>query len=189
MAGPILSIDFLRQFKVTVAPETSRLLFACTAVAPSAPKSFLPSFDSSVPLSVLPSSGTTQPVSALSDRIPQVKPTSFCCQGNQSIKDPPPPPVLPAFEPKQLQPIQDSVAADVKILLQKYPSIFRTWVMKPTPTHGVEHHIHTGSHPQFFAMSRRLDPEKLEIVKAEFKRLEALALFVNQNLHGHLPCA
>jgi hypothetical protein len=40
VAGPILDIDFLRKFKVTVAPETSQILFACTAVAPSAPKSF-----------------------------------------------------------------------------------------------------------------------------------------------------
>jgi hypothetical protein len=45
--------------------------------------------------------------------------------------------------------------------------------VKPTPTHGVEHHIHTGSHPPVFAKSRRLDPEKLQIAKAEFKRLES----------------
>ncbi len=63
--------------------------------------------------------------------------------------------------------------ADVKILLKKYPSILRTGDVKPTPTHGVEHHIHTGSHPSVFAKSRRLDLEKLEIPKAEFKRLES----------------
>jgi hypothetical protein len=38
----------------------------------------------------------------------------------------------------------------------------------PTPTHGAEHHIHTGSHPPVFAKSRLLVPEKLEIAKAEF---------------------
>jgi hypothetical protein len=43
VAGPILGIDFLRKFKATVAPETSQILFACTAVALSAPKSVLPS--------------------------------------------------------------------------------------------------------------------------------------------------
>ncbi len=48
--------------------------------------------------------------------------------------------------------------------------------MKPTPTHGVEHHIHTGSHPPVFAKSRRLDPEKLQIAKAEFKRLESAGI-------------
>jgi hypothetical protein len=35
----------------------------------------------------------------------------------------------------------------------------------------VEHHIHTVI-PQFFAKSPHLDPEKLEIAKAEFKHLE-----------------
>jgi hypothetical protein len=40
----------------------------------------------------------------------------------------------------------------------------------PTPTHGVEHHIHTGSHPPVLAMSRRLDLEKLEIAKTKLKR-------------------
>jgi hypothetical protein len=28
VAGPVLGIDFLRKFKVTVAPETSQILFA-----------------------------------------------------------------------------------------------------------------------------------------------------------------
>jgi hypothetical protein len=41
---------------------------------------------------------------------------------------------------------------------------------------GVEHHIHTGSHPPVFAKSRRLDPEKLQIAKAEFKRLESAGI-------------
>ncbi len=39
---------------------------------------------------------------------------------------------------------------DVKILLQKFPSILRTGDMKPAPNHGVEHHIHTSSHPPHF---------------------------------------
>jgi hypothetical protein len=46
----------------------------------------------------------------------------------------------------------------------------------PTPTYGVEHHIHTGSHPPVFATSRRLDPEKLEITKAEFKHLKSAGI-------------
>ncbi len=48
--------------------------------------------------------------------------------------------------------------------------------MKPPPTHGVEHHIHTSSHPPVFAKSRHLDPEKLQIAKAEFKRLESAGI-------------
>jgi hypothetical protein len=46
----------------------------------------------------------------------------------------------------------------------------------PTPTHGVEHHIHTGSHPPVFAKSHHLYPEKLEIAKAEFKCLESTSI-------------
>jgi hypothetical protein len=43
LLGPILGIDFLRKFRVAVAPETSQILFACTAVAPP-PKLVLPTF-------------------------------------------------------------------------------------------------------------------------------------------------
>ncbi len=65
---------------------------------------------------------------------------------------------------------------DVKILLQKCPSILRTGDVKPAPNHGVEHHIHTGNHPPIFAKSRRLDLEKLQIAKAEFKRIESTGI-------------
>jgi hypothetical protein len=68
------------------------------------------------------------------------------------------------------------VPADVQALLQKFPSILLTGDVKPTPTHGVKHHIHTGSHPPVFTKSRRLDPEKLQITKAEFKRLESAGI-------------
>jgi hypothetical protein len=64
----------------------------------------------------------------------------------------------------------------MKCLLQKFPSILRTGDVMPTPTYGVEHHVHTGSHPLVFAKSSRLDPEKLEIAKAEFKRLESAGI-------------
>jgi hypothetical protein len=70
-----------------------------------------------------------------------------------------------------LQKIPDSVAADVKSLLKKFPAILRTGDVKPSPTHGVEHPIHIGSHPPVYAKSRRLNLEKLQIAKAEFKRL------------------
>jgi hypothetical protein len=62
------------------------------------------------------------------------------------------------------------VPADVKTLLQKFPSILRTGDVKPTPTHGIEHHIHIGSHSPVFAIPRRLAPEKLQMAKAEFKK-------------------
>jgi hypothetical protein len=68
------------------------------------------------------------------------------------------------------------VPDDVKTLLQKFPCILRTGDVKLTSTHGVEHHIHTSSHPPVFAKSHRLDPEKLQIAKAEFKRLESAGI-------------
>jgi hypothetical protein len=68
------------------------------------------------------------------------------------------------------------VPADVKVLLQKFPSILRTRDVKPTPTHRVEHHIHTGRHSPLFTKTRRLNPEKLQIAKAEFKRLESVSI-------------
>jgi hypothetical protein len=61
-------------------------------------------------------------------------------------------------------------------LLQKFPYILHTGDVKPTSTHGVEHHIHTSSHPFVFAKSHRLDPEKLQIAKSEFKRLESAGI-------------
>jgi hypothetical protein len=84
-------------------------------------------------------------------------------QGNQFIVDPP----LP------VQPIPDSVPADVVLLLQKFLSILRASDVVPNPSLGVEHHIHMGGHPPVFAKARRLDPEKLDIAKAGFKRLES----------------
>jgi hypothetical protein len=63
-----------------------------------------------------------------------------------------------------------------KLYCKKFPSILRTRDVKPTYTHGVEHHIHTGSHPTVFANSCHLDPEKLQIAKAEFKRLESAGI-------------
>jgi hypothetical protein len=61
-------------------------------------------------------------------------------------------------------------------LLQKFPSILCSGDVKPTATHGVEHHIYTSSHPPVFAKSRRLDPGKLQIAKAEFKRLQSAGI-------------
>jgi hypothetical protein len=48
--------------------------------------------------------------------------------------------------------------------------------VKTTPTHGVKHHIHSGSHPNVFAKSHRLNPEKWQIAKAEFKKLESAGI-------------
>jgi hypothetical protein len=81
-----------------------------------------------------------------------VKSSSFSFRENQSVLDSPP----------SYKKITDSVPDDVKTLLQKFPSILCTGDVKLTPNHGVEHHIHTGSHPPVCAKSRCLDPEKLQ---------------------------
>jgi hypothetical protein len=96
--------------------------------------------------------------------------------------------VLPAAKPTPTQPIPDSVPEDVKCFLRKFPFILRTGDVMPTPTDGVEHHIHTGSHPPVFAKSCPLDPEKLKIAKAEFKVWNLLALFNIQIHHRPLLC-
>jgi hypothetical protein len=137
VAGPNLGIDFLRKFRITVAPETSQVLFACTAMAPAAAKSFLPTvLQAAEPFVFVPSAAT----------------------------------------PIAMQQIHDSVPEEMKHLLQKFPSILRTGDVMPTPTHGVKHHIHTGSHPPVFSKSCRLHSEKLEIAKAEFKHLESASI-------------
>jgi hypothetical protein len=69
---PLWQVPFWALFKFTVALETSLIIFACTAAALSAPKSFLPSFDSSVPPPVSPSPGTASLPAAASDRVHQV---------------------------------------------------------------------------------------------------------------------
>jgi hypothetical protein len=80
------------------------------------------------------------------------------------------------------------VLDDVKTLLQKFPSILCTRDVKSTPNHGVEHHIHTGSHLLVFAKSHHLAPEILQIAKAEFKRLKSVGIVCTSNQHGLLLC-
>ncbi len=62
VAGPILGIDFLRKFKVTVAPEISQIHFACTAAASSASSSLSSLFTAAS--SVLPCLPSVTPVPA-----------------------------------------------------------------------------------------------------------------------------
>jgi hypothetical protein len=41
VAGPILGTYFLRKLRITVAPENSQIMFACTAIAQLAAKTSL----------------------------------------------------------------------------------------------------------------------------------------------------
>jgi hypothetical protein len=100
-----------------------------------------------------------------------VKSSSFSLRENQSLLDPPP----------TLQNIPDSVPADIKLLLQKHSTMLRIGDVLPKPTHDIEHHIHTSSHCPVLAKSSRLDPQKLQIAKAEFKRLESAGIIRRSN--------
>ncbi len=167
MADPILGIDFFRKkFKVKVVPENSHVLFACTAAASSVSPPLSSSVPDVVPLFAQPNSSQPPVISAQSVQNPEVKSSSFSSRNDQSLLD--------LFPSVQL--IPDIVPADVKLLLQKHSSILCTGNVLPKPTHGVEHHIHTGSHPPVFAKARRLDPQKLKIAKAEFKKLESTSI-------------
>jgi hypothetical protein len=104
VAGPILGIDFLRKFKVTVCPDTNQIQFACTAAASSAPKLFTDASSASsclfsptpVPAPVLiqpPAAATSsQPptISAHDAWNPEVKSSSFSSRQNQPFSPPPP---------------------------------------------------------------------------------------------------
>ncbi len=192
VAGPILGIDFLRKFKFTAAPEINQIQFACTAVAspapdlPSAALSALlylfifPQAPAPVPIMLPGVAISSQPpaISAHEVRNPEVKSSSFSSRENKSLLDPP---------PLLFSKIPDSVLADVKTLLQKFPSILRSEDMKPTPTHGVKHHIHTSCHPPVLAKSCSLDPEKFQIAKAEFKNLESAGIIRRSKLPWASP--
>jgi hypothetical protein len=85
-----------------------------------------------------------------------------------------------------MQPIPDSVPADVKTLLQKFPSILRTGDVKPTPKPGVEHPIHTSSHPPVWQSHAVLIRKNLKLLKRNLKGWNPLASFVVQNHHRPL---
>ena len=167
VSGPILGIDFLRKFRVTVSPESSQVQFACNVAAPAAPLISLPSSHHPVPSACRPDDSSSSPHPVVPEIFSQVKSSLFDARVKKSILDP---------KPQAMQPIPDSFPQDVKQLLQKFPSILRAGTVTPNPTHGVEHHIHTGSHPPVFAKARRLDPQKLAIAKAEFKALESAGI-------------
>jgi hypothetical protein len=91
--------------------------------------------------------------------------------------------VLPVAESSPMQPIPDSVPADVKRLLQKYPSVFCTGDVLPSPSHRVEHHIHTGCHPRFSQKSAALIQKNFKLPKRNSSVWNPLALSGIQNHH------
>ncbi len=129
-AGPILDIDFLRKFRITVAPETSQIMFACTVAAQPTTKPSLPNFCQYTAEPPTPPR-TTPPLPELLLKGLQLDSFQSNREGNQSIVDP----------PLSVQPIPDSMPADVKLLLQKFPSILCMGDVVPNSK---------GGHPLFF---------------------------------------
>jgi len=157
VAGPILGIDFLKKFNVTIAPASNKILFATTIDASSTDR---------CSNQIAPFTAATQLKGT-----PGIAPAT-ANSWNRSPLDPPSS-VLPTIEPESIQPIPNSVPADVKLLLEKYPTILRTGDVVPKPTHGVVHRIDTeGRHP-VFAKARRLEPAKLLVAQKEFRKLES----------------
>ena len=74
----------------------------------------------------------------------------------------------------------------VRALLSRFPGIVGEADATPHPLHGVRHTIETTGRP-IFAKARRLDAEKLEIAKAEFKKLEKSGIICQSNLPWSSP--
>jgi hypothetical protein len=73
VAGPILGIDFLRKFRIPVAPEISQVLLACTATAPATAKSNLPNvLQAAEPSVFVPSASTLIAMQEIPDSVPEV---------------------------------------------------------------------------------------------------------------------
>jgi hypothetical protein len=67
------------------------------------------------------------------------------------------------------------VPPGVAELMKETPGILPGAARATKPNHGVEHVIETTGRP-VFAKARRLDPVKLQIVKAEFEKMEAAGI-------------
>jgi hypothetical protein len=162
------------KFRITVTPENSQIMFACTSTAQTAATISLPSFSKHKAGLPAPPEATPPPPPTPKARGSQVDLLQSSSQGNQSIVD----------LPLSVQPIPDSVPADVKLFSQKFPSILHTGNVVPNPSHEVEHHIHTGRHPPVIAKAGCLDLEKLELPRWNSNVWNLPVMSAVQHHHG-----
>jgi hypothetical protein len=167
VATPILGLDFLRKFQLSIhplqaqvldkdqRPLTSQYVAAATTPPPTVK-----------PISPPRSAAAANPAPAAPPR--EVRKDS--CSNSAADS-------LAANTP--LQEVSNAIPEPVRRLLAIYPSIIRSETLTPSPTHGVEHHTDTGSHSPVFARPRRLAPDKLKI--AEFKKLEKAGIIRRSN--------
>ena len=173
VSQPILGIDFLKKFLLTVDTVNNCLmsLVHCKNFSVET-RSEQDHGDSSEFHSQqlrgqveLGSRARSLPSSSLSQQpVGQDKPGHETCPTLQSS--------TPAL-PKQLP-------TRVRHLLQQFPSIISNGAVHRHPLHGVQHVIETTGRP-VFAHPRRLDPEKQALAEQEFRELEQAGIVRRSN--------
>ena len=63
----------------------------------------------------------------------------------------------------------------ISVIMREFADVFSADFSRTTPTHGVEHEIHTTGGP-FACRPRRLAPDKLAAVKEEFLKMEEMGI-------------
>ncbi len=166
---PIIGVDFLRHFKLLVDPAANRLVDTIST-------QLLPTVSS------VRSQPEPAETSAMATGTPVGRPAnsqvhamdaepasqSGCSQSGQPARavtaaadQPPARPRFIALPPGSL----DSV------ILDEFPEVANASKVLPPSSHGVEHFISTKG-PPIASKFRRLNAEKLQAAKAEFKQLE-----------------
>ncbi len=174
MVTPILGLDFLRKFQLSIHPLQAQVLDKdqrpLTSLYVAAATTSPPTVPISSPRSatVVNSAPATPPREVKKDSCSNTTADSLAANTT-------------------LQEVSNAIPEPVRRLLAKYPSIIRSETLTPSPTHGVEHHIDTGSHRPVFAGPRRLVPDKPKIAEAEFKKLKQAGIIRRSNSARALP--
>ncbi len=144
---PIVGVDFLKQHGFMVDPANSRLV---------------DKQGRSLVTVAHPSPPRASVVTGLHQQYSSPQPTVFS-----------PSPSSPSASPPSASPPSSSpMASGYKAILDDFPEVVNVSKRLPEISHKVVHHIATTG-PPIAVRFRRLDGEKLEAAKAEFRQLEA----------------
>ena len=83
----------------------------------------------------------------------------------------------------------NSIAAaddDFATILADFPSITTPCFSQPSPKHGVEHYV-TTTGPPLHSRARRLAPDKLQLAKEEFRKMEEMGIVRRSNSSWSSP--
>jgi hypothetical protein len=150
---PILGVDFLKKHCLMVDPANCRLVGAQGDSLAAMSRAIPPT--ASVVTGVFPSA-----VQAVSSPAPSPPSASS------------PSPSPPSSSTPSPSSSSDPAAGLYRAILAEFPDMVNSSKKLPPVSHQVVHHIVTTG-PPIAARFRRLDGEKLEAAKAEFKQLEA----------------